>query len=152
MDIEQFNVKILRISLNNSIVAWLRAFSIIGLVIIAFGTGGIKPCVSAFGGQQFVLPEQQNYLEKFFSVFYFSINAGSMISTFLTPVLREDVKCFGQDSCFSLAFGIPAVLMIISVTIFVSGKRFYKIKPPESNVMSQFAMCIGVILLLAKLN
>lgn len=30
-----------------------RALSMIGLVLIALGTGGIKPCVSAFGGDQF---------------------------------------------------------------------------------------------------
>ena len=30
-----------------------RALAALGLVIIALGTGGIKPCVSAFGGDQF---------------------------------------------------------------------------------------------------
>lgn len=29
------------------------ALSMIGLILIALGTGGIKPCVSAFGGDQF---------------------------------------------------------------------------------------------------
>jgi len=29
------------------------ALAALGLVIIALGTGGIKPCVSAFGGDQF---------------------------------------------------------------------------------------------------
>lgn len=80
------------------------------------GTGGIKPCVSAFGGDQFKLPQQAAQLAKFFSLFYFSINAGSLISTLLTPILRENVKCFGADSCFPLAFGIPGILMIISLS------------------------------------
>ena len=92
-----------------------REISLLGLLFIAIGTGGIKPCVSAFGGDQFVLPEQTLLLQKFFSFFYFAINAGSMISTFLTPSLRNDVKCFSQQSCFPLAFGVPAVLMITSV-------------------------------------
>lgn len=87
----------------------------VGLAIIAFGTGGIKPCVSAFGGDQFVRPQQDKQLEQFFSVFYFAINAGSLISTFVTPILREDVHCFGEESCYSLAFGLPAVLMVIAI-------------------------------------
>ena len=86
-----------------------------GLFIIALGTGGIKPCVSAFGGDQFVRPQQDRQLGAFFSVFYFSINAGSLISTFITPILREDVHCFDKDSCYPLAFGVPAILMIVAV-------------------------------------
>ena len=89
--------------------------SFIGLALIGLGTGGIKPCVSAFGGEQFKVPEQSAYVTIFFSIFYASINAGSLISTLLTPYLRTSYQCFGQDSCFPLAFGVPAILMAVAV-------------------------------------
>uniref|UniRef100_A0A8C2JNB0 Solute carrier family 15 member 2 n=1 Tax=Cyprinus carpio TaxID=7962 RepID=A0A8C2JNB0_CYPCA len=61
--------------------------SMLGLVLIAFGTGGIKPCVAAFGGDQFD-EEHTEERRKFFSIFYMSINAGSVLSTIITPILR----------------------------------------------------------------
>lgn len=36
-----------------SLLLCSSALSMIGLILIALGTGGIKPCVSAFGGDQF---------------------------------------------------------------------------------------------------
>ncbi|XP_046387900.1 solute carrier family 15 member 2-like [Ischnura elegans] len=113
------------------------AMTMIGLVLIALGTGGIKPCVSSFGGDQFVLPEQEKQQKQFFSIFYFAINSGSLISTFLTPVLRQDVKCLGEDSCYSLAFGVPAIFMVISLALFLLGKSMYVIKKPEGNLLLQ---------------
>lgn len=92
---------------------------IAGLFLIAFGTGGIKPCVSAFGGDQFKLPQQERQLQQFFSVFYFSINAGSLVSMYVTPYLRYNVHCFDAESCYSLAFGVPAVLMVIALGNYV---------------------------------
>ena len=64
---------------------------IIGLFLIALGTGGIKPCVSAFGGDQFTA-DQSYLLQSFFSVFYFAINAGSLLSMLITPVLRGKIE------------------------------------------------------------
>jgi len=110
-------------------------FSLIGLALIAIGTGGIKPCVAAFGGDQFKIPEQERQLQTFFSVFYFSINAGSLLSTFITPIIREDVQCFGDDTCYSLAFGIPALLMFIATVIIIIGKPMYTMKPPQGNII-----------------
>ncbi|XP_048005679.1 peptide transporter family 1 isoform X1 [Leguminivora glycinivorella] len=118
-------------------------FSILALLLIAFGTGGIKPCVSAFGGDQFKLPEQEKYLGYFFSLFYAAINAGSLVSTFLTPILRADVHCFGDNDCYSLAFGVPGVLMVISIVIFVAGRRRYIVKNPAGNIIGQVGACIG---------
>lgn len=95
-----------------------RAATFLGLGLIALGSGGIKPCVAAFGGDQFKLPEQLVQMSSFFSVFYFSINCGSVISTAVTPILRQDVRCFGELECFSSAFGVPGVLMIVSIGMF----------------------------------
>jgi solute carrier family 15 oligopeptide transporter 1 len=114
---------------------------IIGLLLIALGTGGIKPCVAAFGASQFS-SDQKNYLDTFFSMFYFSINAGSLISTILTPILRNDVKCFNAD-CFPIAFGVPTALMFVALVVFLLGTRSYVRKPkPSENVFKNVFNCI----------
>lgn len=92
-----------------------RTSALVGLALIAFGSGGIKPCVAAFGGDQFKMPQQQNEMDTFFHFFYFSINAGSLLSMFVTPLLRKGVHCFGETSCYPLAFFVPGVLMIVAV-------------------------------------
>ncbi|KAL0963998.1 hypothetical protein UPYG_G00316280 [Umbra pygmaea] len=118
------------------------ALSMLGLIFIAFGTGGIKPCVAAFGGDQFD-EEHANERTKFFSIFYMSINAGSVLSTIITPILRGDVQCFGGD-CYALAFGVPAILMVIALVVFISGSGLYKKSPPEGNVLADVCKCIGL--------
>nr|XP_006137750.1 solute carrier family 15 member 2 isoform X2 [Pelodiscus sinensis] len=115
--------------------------SMFGLALIALGTGGIKPCVAAFGGDQFE-EEHAQERSKFFSVFYLSINAGSLISTFVTPVLRGDVKCFGGD-CYALAFGVPAALMVLALGVFIAGSGMYKKTPPRGNILLEVCQCIG---------
>lgn len=130
---------------NKSFSPVIRTMTLLGLGLIAVGSGGIKPCVAAFGGDQFKIPEQAKQLALFFSLFYFSINLGSLISTTVTPILREDVKCFDDDDCFSLAFGVPGALMIISIFIFLIGKFLYVMKPPTGNMFVKVYQCISVI-------
>lgn len=129
-----------------------KMMTILGLLLIGVGSGGIKPCVAAFGGDQFKIPEQAKQLATFFSLFYFSINAGSLISTYLMPILREDVHCFGDLDCFSLAFGIPGALMIISIIVFISGRALYNVKKPSGNVIVRVAKCIFVSLKICYLK
>jgi len=93
-----------------------------GLALIAVGSGGIKPCVSAFVGDQFT-KSQSHLISKAYSAFYFSINFGSFFSTLLTPWL---LKNYGP----SIAFGIPGVLMFIATIIFWAGRDQYRHVPP----------------------
>ncbi|KAJ1507887.1 hypothetical protein HMI54_015157 [Coelomomyces lativittatus] len=110
---------------------------IVGLGLLALGTGGIKPCVSAFGGDQ--LPV--SHLTLYFSWFYFAINSGSLVSMILTPLLRSHA-CLGHPHCFPLAFGVPSILMCVSTLIFLSGSHFYKMQPPSGNMVMEVIKAI----------
>lgn len=104
---------------------------LLGLHLIALGTGGIKPCVSSFGGDQFMASETGR-LQRYFSMFYFSINAGSTIATVLTPELRG-TSCFGESTCFFIAFLVPAIFMVLAVIAFVVASPWYVKVPPLGN-------------------
>lgn len=95
----------------------------LGLTLIAMGSGGIKPCVSANVGDQFGAANQ-HLLSKAFGWFYFAINAGSMISIPLTPVLLQN---YGP----TVAFGVPGVLMGVATIIFWAGRRKFVHIPPS---------------------
>ena len=115
---------------------------LVGLLVIGFGTGGIKPCVSAFGGDQFK-DEQKKYLDTYFSLFYLSINIGAFIASLVTPALRSNVQCF-DENCYPLAFGVPTALMLIAIIIFVIGKPLYHFKKIDrkENVIINLSKCI----------
>ncbi|CAH2103765.1 unnamed protein product [Euphydryas editha] len=115
--------------------------SMLGLALIATGTGGIKPCVAAFGGDQFRLPNDNQQLQKFFSTFYCTVNFGGFMGMVVTPALRRSVMCFGDDACYALGFGFPAILVLISIVIFVLGKPWYRIKQPRDNITLKFVLC-----------
>lgn len=84
-----------------------RLGPIISLILIGIGTGGIKPCVAAFGGDQFS-SEQAKELAQFFSIFYFSINLGSLFSTILTPLIRSE----GHE-LFFLSWELQSLLSLL---------------------------------------
>lgn len=93
-----------------------------GLILIAVGAGGIKSCVSANVGDQFD-KTNQSLLSKVYGWFYFSINAGSVLSTLAIPYIYEH---YGAK----WAFGVPGVLMAIATAIFFSGRKNYVKVPP----------------------
>ncbi|NXK60820.1 S15A1 protein, partial [Sylvietta virens] len=119
------------------------ALSMIGLILIALGTGGIKPCVSAFGGDQFE-DDQEKQRSTFFSLFYFSINSGSFLSTLITPIIRA-LQCgiHTKQECYPLAFGVPAILMAVSMVVFITGSKMYKKVKPQGNVILEVSKCVG---------
>lgn len=97
-----------------------------GLGLIAFGSGGIKPCVSAHVGDQFKA-NNKHLLNKVFDLFYFMINFGSFFSTMITP---WTLKQYGP----SIAFGIPGILMFLATFVFWLGRNQYVHVPPTGKI------------------
>ena len=93
-----------------------------GLFLIAVGSGGIKPCVSAFVGDQFDA-SNKHLARVVFDAFYWIINFGSFFATLLMPVT---LSRWGP----SVAFGIPGVLMGIATLVLWLGRRTYVRLPP----------------------
>jgi dipeptide/tripeptide permease len=93
-----------------------------GLSLIAFGAGGIKPCVSAFMGDQFK-PEQGHLLQKAYGAFYWSINFGSFFSFLVVPWVKD-------KHGYGWAFGVPGILMALATLIFWLGTKYYTRVPP----------------------
>ncbi|KAM3960753.1 peptide transporter family 1 [Aphomia sociella] len=121
-----------------------RLCTLLGLFMITIGAGGIKPCVTAFGGDQIKLPEQEHYLAVYFSILYFIIGAGALVAKTISPILRSEVHCFGDKDCYSLAFGAPGIVVLLSIVIFVSAKSRYVMKKPEGNIVLDFIKCVSL--------
>src|ERR1041385_7836743 len=94
-----------------------------GLALIAFGSGGIKPCVSAFMGDQF-RPDQSHLIQKAYGAFYWSINLGSFFSFLAIPFIKNR---WG----YSPAFAVPGILMAIATFVFWLGTKHYVRVPPS---------------------
>ncbi|MDQ6625461.1 MAG: MFS transporter, partial [Verrucomicrobiota bacterium] len=110
-----------------------RTGLMIGLGLIALGSGGIKPCVSANVGDQFG-ESNKHLLPKIFGWFYFSINAGSFMSTILCPLLLNSPS-WGPR----YAFGLPGIAMVIATIFFWAGrKKFVHIPPAGFGFVKQF--------------
>ncbi|MCP4171444.1 MAG: POT family MFS transporter [Fuerstiella sp.] len=117
--------------------SWLMA----GLFLIALGSGGIKPCVSAHVGDQFGT-KNSHLMTKVFQWFYFAINFGSTASTWMTPLL---LKWYGPH----IAFGVPGVLMAIATLMFWMGRNvFIHVPPGGSRFFRETFSRDGVVALL----
>ncbi len=93
-----------------------------GLFLIALGSGGIKPLVVSFCGDQFTTANK--HLAKLvFDGFYWTINFGSFFASLLMPLFLRN---FGP----AVAFGIPGVLMFLATFIFWLGRKQYVRVPP----------------------
>jgi POT family proton-dependent oligopeptide transporter len=128
----------------------------LGLTLIALGSGGIKPCVSANVGDQFG-KTNAHLLEKVFGWFYLSVNFGAFFSTLVTPrllkvfpawlerqreVAPDYLSWLGPTDQLGphLAFGVPGLLMLLATWVFWLGRNKFVHIPPRGRATVDAAM------------
>ncbi|KAF2594013.1 hypothetical protein F2Q70_00044694 [Brassica cretica] len=99
----------------------LNVLFFFSLYLVAIGQSGHKPCVQAFGADQFDEkdPREQRDRSSFFNWWYLSMSAGICLAIVVVVYIQEAVG-------WALGFGIPCVFMVISLVLFVVGRRSYR--------------------------
>jgi len=131
----------------------------IGLGLIALGSGGIKPCVSAHVGDQFG-KGNWHMLQKVYNAFYFIINFGSAFATIFIPMIRggvHDTMVDGvlqrtYDGSVSWAFGVPGILMGLATIFFWRGRKvFIHVPPTHPGIRGVLDVLAGTFLFMGLL-
>lgn len=101
-----------------------------GLFFIALGSGGIKPLVASFVGDQF--DKSNKHLARgVFDAFYWIINFGSFFASLLMPTILKQQGA-------AIAFAIPGLLMLVATVVFWVGRKRYVILEPEPESPDSF--------------
>uniref|UniRef100_A0A803M543 Uncharacterized protein n=1 Tax=Chenopodium quinoa TaxID=63459 RepID=A0A803M543_CHEQI len=91
------------------------------LYLAAVGQGGHKPCVQAFGADQFDGEHLRESKSKssFFNWWYFGVCMGAFLGTGVLSYIQDNLS-------WGLGFGIPCILMVIAQLIFLLGTITYR--------------------------
>ncbi|KAK6927063.1 Proton-dependent oligopeptide transporter family [Dillenia turbinata] len=117
------------------------AVGFLALYLVALGTGGIKPCVSSYGADQFddADENEKKHKSSFFNWFYLSINIGALVAASVLVYIQNNVS-------WAWGFGIPAVAMAIAVVSFFSGTRLYRNQKPGGSPLTRLCQVIAASL------
>ncbi|XP_022718291.1 protein NRT1/ PTR FAMILY 5.10-like [Durio zibethinus] len=115
------------------------------LFLVALGQGGQKPCVQAFGADQFDTRDPQELKAKssFFNWWYFSL----CIAMFITHWILNSIQ---DNLSWVFGFGIPCVIMVVALVVFLGGTPTYRfsVKGDKKNPFVR----IGQVFILAAKN
>jgi len=105
------------------------AFFYLGLVLIVFGTGLLKPNISTIVGQLYAAKDVRR--DAGFSIYYMGINLGALIGPLITGYLAQDERFRGwlsgmginPNAAWHWGFGAAGVGMLLGLVQYVLGAR-----------------------------
>ncbi|XP_047095496.1 protein NRT1/ PTR FAMILY 3.1-like [Lolium rigidum] len=112
----------------------------LSLLCTSLGSGGIRPCVVAFGADQFdSQPKEEQHGDEaggaeavagqkrqYFNLYFFTMGFAVLLALTVVVYIQENVG-------WGWGFGIPAIAMFVSILVFVLGYPLYvRLKPGGS--------------------
>ncbi|CAO3649716.1 unnamed protein product [Cunninghamella blakesleeana] len=116
---------------------------VVALVVIGFGTGGIKGIVSPMCADQYkydrdyvkelpsgekVVVDYSLSIQRLYNWFYWAINIGSLVGGVVCPLLELNFD-------FWVAYTLPTCVFFVSIIVFIAGTKFYYKPPPTGSVI-----------------
>ena len=98
--------------------------TMIGLGLIALGSGIIKPCLTANVGDQFG-KSNQNLITKAYNMFYWAVNLGAFFSMAISPWIYDKYKDV------RIALGMPGIFMVLATITYWIGRKSMVHIPPK---------------------
>uniref|UniRef100_A0A0E0M4Z9 Major facilitator superfamily (MFS) profile domain-containing protein n=1 Tax=Oryza punctata TaxID=4537 RepID=A0A0E0M4Z9_ORYPU len=109
----------------------------LGLYLVAFGNGGVKPCTSAFGADQFDGGDVAELRRKgsFFNWYTFMINSGSLLASTVLVWLQDNVG-------WGISFVIVVVVMAFFLAVFFAGSTVYRYRPVRGSPLTSVCQVV----------
>ncbi|XP_004238938.1 protein NRT1/ PTR FAMILY 3.1 [Solanum lycopersicum] len=111
----------------------------VSLLLTAFGSGGIRPCVVAFGADQFDEndPNQKTQTWKFFNWYYFCMGFSMLVAVTVIVYIQDNIG-------WGVGFGVPTIAMLISIVVFIFGYPLYRNLDPAGSPFTRLVqVCVA---------
>jgi len=109
----------------------------VGLYIIGLGTGMLRPCLAAFGADQFDLddPQESKKIRSYFNWLFFSISVGAVIAIIAVIYVAENVS-------WPWGFGMVGFAMLCSTLSFLAGIFLYRYQTAKGSPLTRMAQVL----------